>query len=166
MHLAQRLPASCFAPKPRASGEMVDVATLRCFPELVRQLGGNPNKLFREVRIDPSLLRKPGSMIEYRSLLRVLECAAAELACPDFGIRMAAMQGGNPTIGPFGVVMKNSQTLGHAMDYSARYAQAHSLPKRVCFERDSANGLFFVWVEILLDDLPDKRQAVEHVGMN
>jgi AraC-like DNA-binding protein len=76
---------------------------------------------------------------------------------------MAAMQGGNPSIGPVGVVMKNSQTLGHAMDYSAKYAQAHSLPKRVYFERDGAN--FFVWVEILLDDPPDKRQAVEHVLM-
>jgi AraC-like DNA-binding protein len=165
MQFANRLSANSFAPRQPISHEMVDVATLRCFPELVSQLGGNPGKLLHQVRIEPSLLRKTGSVIEYRSLLEVLECAADELSCPDFGIRMAAMQGGNPTIGPVAVVMKNSQTLGHAIDYSAKYAQAHSLPKRVHFERDGANGLFIVWVEILLDDLPDKRQAVEHVLM-
>src|SRR3546814_2002286 len=47
--------------------------------------------LFRsQAGIDPAvLLRAPGSIIDYRSRVRLLERAALELSCPDFGLRLA-----------------------------------------------------------------------------
>jgi AraC-like DNA-binding protein len=145
--------------------EIVAVDTLRHYPELVRQLGGDPKVLLRGARIDPAVFDNPDSVIEYRSVLHAMQHAAEELSCPDFGMRLAAMQGGNKSIGPIGVVMKNSQTLGQAIGYCAKHIHAYSLATHVRFDPDRAHHLLLVRLEILLDQLPDKRQAVEHALM-
>lgn len=147
------------------SPNIVEAKTLHRFPELVRELGGNPGALLRRARINPKVLSNPGSVIEYRSLLRVMRYASEALACPDFGLRLAVRQGGNKSIGPIGVVMKNSKTLGQALGYCAKHIHAYSLATRVRFEPDRANQLLLVKLQILLEDMPDKRQAVEHALM-
>lgn len=149
----------------RAPPETVGVDSLRCFPELVRQLGGEPSAILRRAAIDPMLVDKPGSVIEYRALLNLMQGAAADLDCPDFGLRLAALQGGNRSIGPIGVVMKNSKTLGQAIGYCARNIHAYSIATRVRFEPDRPNHKLLVRLEILLERMPDKRQAVEHALM-
>jgi AraC-like DNA-binding protein len=115
--------------------------------------------------IEPDLLDAPGSSIEYRSLLNAMQYAAEALDCPDFGLRLAVMQGGNKSIGPIGVVMKNSKTLGQAIGYCAKNIHAYSVATRVRFEPDRSRHLLLVRLEILLDRAPDKRQAVEHALM-
>jgi AraC-like DNA-binding protein len=159
-HAAQSLPDSASNPKLWASHELVDVATLRCFHGLVQRLGGNPNELLREARINPSVFDKPNSVIEYTALLRVMEYAARALMCPDFGLQLATAQGGTTTISHIGVVMTNSQTLGQAIGYSVKFLRAGTLPARVRLERDCDNHLLFVGIDI--EGLPDKRQAIEH----
>ncbi|MCD9029719.1 AraC family transcriptional regulator [Luteimonas sp. BDR2-5] len=149
----------------RAPPEIVEIDSLRCFPELVRQLGGSPDSILEHALIDPKLLDTAGAFIEYRSLLRAMQCAADDLECPDFGLRLAAMQGGNRSIGPIGVVMKNSKTLGQAIGYCAKNIHAYSVATRVRFEPDRPNHRLLVRLEILLDRAPDKRQAVEHALM-
>jgi AraC-like DNA-binding protein len=148
-----------------AQAEIVDADALRCFPQLVQQLGGDPNFLLHRARIDPAVFDNPGSVIEYRSLLLVLRYAADELSCPEFGLRLAATQGGNKTLGPIGVVMKNSKTLGQAIGYCAKNIHAYSLATHVRFEPDRAQHRLLLRLEILLDRMPDKRQGVEHSFM-
>ncbi|MGO9931071.1 MAG: AraC family transcriptional regulator [Steroidobacteraceae bacterium] len=149
------------SPRP----ETVDVDALRCFPELVQQLGGDANLLFRRARVDPAVFDNPGSVVDYRSLLLLLGNAAEELSCPDFGLRLAAIQGGNKMLGPIGVVMKHSKTLGQAIGYCARNTHVYSSATHVRFEPDRAKHQLLVRLEILLDRMPDKRQAVEHAFM-
>lgn len=149
----------------RASPETVDIDSLRGFPELVRQLGGDPELVLRSAQIDPSLLDTHGGTIEYRALLNAMQFAAEALDCPDFGLRLAVAQGGNKSIGPIGVVMKNSTTLGQAIGYCAKNIHAYSLATRVRFEPDRPNHRLLVKLEILLERAPDKRQAVEHALM-
>ena len=151
--------------KPRSSPEIVGIDCLRCFPELVRQLGGDPNAVLGRAMIEPDLLDTPGSSIEYRSLLNAMQYAAEALDCPDFGLRLAVMQGGNKSIGPIGVVMKNSTTLGQAIGYCAKNTHAYSIATKIRFEPDRSRHLLLVRLEILLDRAPDKRQAVEHALM-
>ncbi|MFT4265606.1 MAG: AraC family transcriptional regulator [Xenophilus sp.] len=145
--------------------ETVDVDSLRCFPELVRQLGGDPDLILGRASIAPQLLDKPGSFIEYRALLNVMQQAATDLDCPDFGLKLACMQGGNKSIGPVGVVMKNSKTLGQAIGYCAKNIHAYSVATRIRFVPDRPNHKLLVRLEILLDRVPDRRQAVEHALM-
>jgi AraC-like DNA-binding protein len=165
LHLAQLQPDATSEPKLPACHEFVDVAALRCFHELVKQLGGDPIRLLRRARINPAVFSKPKSIVECASLLRVMEYAARELSCPDFGLRLAAMQGGTTTISPIGVVMKNSKTLRQAIGYCAKFIRPHSLPTRIRLEPDHVNHLLFVWVDISLEGLADKRQTVEKALM-
>jgi AraC-like DNA-binding protein len=104
-------------------------------------------------------------VIEYRHLLDALRHSADMLDCPEFGLKLAVMQGGNKSIGPLGVAMKNSQTLGQAMAYCAKHINAYSLATRLRLVPDRANHKLLVHFEILLDRMPDKRQAVEHALM-
>lgn len=150
------------AAREEARFDIVHADALRFFPELVRDVGGDPDALLRSARIDPQILTHRGSILEYRAMVNLFEIAAAELRCPDFGLRLAALQGGTRVMGPIGVVMKNSQTLGQALGYCARQIQAYSLATRVRFRPDRANHKLFVGLEILLDGLADKSQVIEH----
>ncbi|MBL8267088.1 AraC family transcriptional regulator [Steroidobacter sp.] len=145
-----------------SSPGIVDVNALRGFPELVWELGGDSAALLRLAGIEPDLLDKRGASIEFRSLLRLMQVAAEELSCPDFGLRFANRQGGNKAIGPIGVVMKNSKTLGQAIGYCAKNLHAYSTATRVRFQPDRTKHVLTVRLQILLDNVEDKRQAVEH----
>jgi AraC-like DNA-binding protein len=140
--------------------ELLHADTLRCFPEVVTDLGGDPAELLRRLGLDPSIFAR-GATPSYRSTVELLELAAGELRTPDFGMRLAARQGGGRVFGIMGVVMKNSATFGEALAYVVDHIYAHSLAARMRCERDRAQHRMFVGYEILLDRLPNRRQAVE-----
>jgi AraC-like DNA-binding protein len=142
--------------------DIVHADAIRFFPELAAQFGADAQELLRRARIDPEVLNKRSSVFEYRSLVNLLEIAAVELECPDFGLRLASLQGGTRVMGPIGVAMKNSKTLGQALGYCAKQIQAYSLATRVRFVPDRPNHTLFVEFEILLDGLTRKTQVVEH----
>jgi AraC-like DNA-binding protein len=142
--------------------DVVHADAIRFFPDLVESLGGDTEGLLRRARIDPAVLLKRGSILEYRAMLNLFEIAATELRCPDFGMRLAGWQGGTRVMGPIGVAMKNSQTLGQALGYCAKQIRAYSLATRVRFVPDRPNHKLFVGLEILLDGVEGKSQVVEH----
>jgi AraC-like DNA-binding protein len=142
--------------------EVVHVDALRFFPELVKELGGDADALLRQARIDPEILGKRGAVLEYRAMVQLLELAASALQRPDFGLKLAALQSGTKVMGPVGVVMKNSATLGQALGYCKRHIHAYSLATRVRFEPDRANHRLFLGLEILLERTPERRQVIEH----
>lgn len=142
--------------------DIVHPDAIRYFPELVRDSGADPEALLRSARINPLVLNRRGSVLQYRAMVNLLEMAAAQLRCPDFGLRLAARQGGTRVMGPIGVVMKNSQTLGQALGYCAKQIQAYSLATRVRFFPDRRHHKLFVGLEILLDGLTHQSQVIEH----
>lgn len=146
-----------------AAFERVYAGILRFFPELVMQLGGDPQSLLQRVGIDSSSLSQGESQVGYRSIVNLLELAAEELQCPDFGMRLAMLQRGGAVLGPMGAVMKNSNTFGDALRYVANHCHAHSLAARVRLEPDPVSGKMFVGHEILADRLPNKRQIIEQI---
>jgi AraC-like DNA-binding protein len=150
---------------PRLGPETVSVDSLQFFQELVTKLGGDAEMLLAPFKLEAATLQAAGAVIEYRTLLAVMDAAAKQLACPDFGLRLAVMQGGNRAIGPVGVVMKNSRTLGQAIGYCAKNIHAYSPATRVRFEPDRANHRLLLRLEIMLEKAPDKCQAVEHALM-
>jgi AraC-like DNA-binding protein len=143
--------------------EVVHADMLRFFPDLVRELGGDPDALGRRAGVDPIVVADGRSNLSHRAWVQLLEHAAAELKCPDFGMRLAKMQGGGKVFGAMGVVMRNSRTFGEAIVYVAEHCHAHSLAARVRLERDPATGGLFTGHEILVSGLPNKRQAVEQL---
>ena len=142
--------------------DVVHSDAIRFLPELVSSLGGDTEKLLRKARIDPLIAGKRESILEYRSMIHLLELAATELNCPNFGLRLAALQGGPRVMGPIGVVMKNSKTLGQALGYCAKQIRAYSVAARVRFVPDHPNHKLFVGLEILVDGSSSHTQVVEH----
>jgi AraC-like DNA-binding protein len=165
LQLAHKLRSIPCGPRPQTFCQIAHIDLLRYFPELVQRLGGDPEQLLQQAGIEPAVLCEPGAVIDYRARLRLMECAAMKLSCPEFGLRLATMFGDNPNIGPIGVIMKNSKTLGQAIGHLAKHAYAYTRASRVRLELDRANHRMLVWSEILLDGTPDRRQAIEHAFM-
>jgi AraC-like DNA-binding protein len=127
-------------------------------------LGGDPEPLLLKVGlVDPRSLSSGKVSFGYRAVATLLEDAAEQLQCPDFGMRLATLQGGGEVFGPMGVVWKNSNTFGEGLDYVAKHFHAHSLAARMRLEHDRVNRKLFAGHEILLDGLPSKRQVTEQV---
>jgi AraC-like DNA-binding protein len=143
------------------SASVVRIDALRNFRQVVDGLGGDPDALLAKSQIDSTVLENRHAVISYRMMVHLLERAASELKCPDFGIRLAAAQSGAKVLGPIEVVMSNSNTLGDAFRYCATHLQAYSSAVQICIERDPANRRSFIRFEILLSRLPYQRQVVE-----
>ena len=143
--------------------DVVHARILRFFPELVDQLGGDAKLLMRQVGFDSEYLSEGKSGSTYRQMVHLIELAAAELRSPDFGMRLATLQGGGGMFGPLGLVMKNSRTFGDALDYVSKHIYAHSLAARVWLQRSGYRKAVFVGHDILLDRMPNKCQAMEQL---
>lgn len=135
--------------------DTVHAQMLRHFPELVAELGGDPQDLLRRAGI-------VAPEATYRQAIHLLELAAAELRCPDLGLRLAHRQGGGGMFGPLGLAMKNSRTFGDALTYVSEHAYAHSLAARIRVTRLADGGLFSAH-DILLEGVPVKTQLVEQI---
>jgi AraC-like DNA-binding protein len=146
----------------RSGVMMVRVDALRNFKPFAASLGADPDALLRRFQIEPSALDNYNSVIPYRVMVQLLECAASELKCPDFGMRLAAIQENTKVLGPLDFVMRNSATLGNAFRYCADHVQAYSLATQITLERARRSRRIFMRFEILLSRLPHQRQAVEH----
>jgi AraC-like DNA-binding protein len=148
------------------AGEVFDVVharILRFFPDLVAQLGGDPKVLMRQVGIHSGEHPEGRSGATYRQMVHLIELAAAELRCSDFGMRLATLQSGGRMFGPLGLVMKNSTTFGDALDYVRKHTYAHSLAARIWLKRSASTKTVFVGHDILLDRMPNKSQAMEQI---
>jgi AraC-like DNA-binding protein len=150
----------------RAGSDVSDklhASMLRYFPELVTELGGDPLPLLQQAGIAPEALAEDAPDLRYRQAVPLLEMAAAVLACPDFGMRLAMRQGGCDVFGPLGQVMKNSRTFGEALVYVATHNFAHSLAARIWLRSCRPERAVFSGHDILLDRLPNKAQLVEQI---
>lgn len=153
------LPGSEFA-APGGPSSVVRSAALRKYPEFVAQLGGDASALLTRFQIDPAALANRHAVIPYRAFVQLLERTAAELACPDFGMRLAAVQEGTKVLGPLEVAMRNSTTVGAAFRYCAEHVRAYSTATRVSLEAGE-DGVF-LRSAILIPKLPPHAQTLEH----
>jgi AraC-like DNA-binding protein len=143
------------------STAMVRADVLQKFPELVAQLGGDANALLSDAQIDPAALNSRHAVIAHRAYVRLLEQAAVDLACPDFGMRLGSAQGGVKVLGPVGYVMRNSRTVREAFRYCVEYTRTYSTALHMCFVKTRAEGSIFLRVEFFSGRLPKHPQTLE-----
>ena len=106
-------------------GSMVRAAGLRGLPGLIDELGGDGAALLTRFAVDPAAPDTDDAVIPSLSAGRILEVAAAELDCPDLGLRLAARQD-IAVLGPLAIAIENSATLGDALDCATRFLFVHS----------------------------------------
>jgi AraC-like DNA-binding protein len=157
-------PTLARAPQAESGGgfDVVLAKLLQFLPDLVETLGGEPARLMGKAGVAVPARHAPLAHVTYRQVLDLLEIAAAELHCPDFGMRLATLQSGR-VFGPLGAVMMNSRTFGEALDYVSSHSAAHSLAARIWLRRWPEQAVVFVGHDILLDHAPLKSQAMEQI---
>ncbi|MGH1590242.1 AraC family transcriptional regulator [Methylobacterium phyllosphaerae] len=84
------------------------------------ELGADPDKLALEVGLDPGLFA-PGSRVPYTSLGRLIAHGADRTSCPHLGI-LVGRQSTLASLGPLGLLMRHSDTVGDAL----RALEAHA----------------------------------------
>ncbi len=104
---------------------LIRATNLWGYDELVRELGGDPAPLLARFHIPPAAERPDESFLPYRAAALLLEASAAELGCPDFGLRLVRWQGLD-MLGPVAVIARNAHTIQDAFQAIARYLYIHS----------------------------------------
>jgi len=64
---------------------VIRATALSSFPELVREVGGDPDRLLAQVGIDPSDVGRPDVFVPLHSAVTVLEIAAKATSAPNLG---------------------------------------------------------------------------------
>lgn len=125
---------------------LVAANALTGYVELVEELGGSPTRLLERAGISRLALQEADGLICYASSIQLLEDTAAELDCPDFGLRLAECQ--QETIsGPLAVAIQNSRTLGEALEVASSYSQV-LIPGAVLSVAESESGRAKLIVEL------------------
>ncbi len=106
-------------------GSLIRSTNLRGYPELVRELGGDPAALLARFHVTPGIERRADAFVPFDAVALLLEASAEALDCPDFGLRLVRWQGLD-ILGPVAVIARNSQTVADAMGAVARYLYVHS----------------------------------------
>jgi AraC-like DNA-binding protein len=93
---------------------------LQGFAKLIEELGGDVTRYEERFHLplygpDQSDMKIPGA-----PLIRLMEACAEDLECPDFGIRLASVQGRAP-LGPVMLVLTQCATVGEAIGAAARF---------------------------------------------
>jgi AraC-like DNA-binding protein len=104
---------------------MVRAAGLRGLTALVDELGGDGAALLARFHIAADAPDSDDAVIRSGTAGRVLETAAAELSCPDLGLRLAGQQT-TSVLGPLALAIENSATFGDALDCTSRFLFVHS----------------------------------------
>ncbi|MFG1996327.1 AraC family transcriptional regulator ligand-binding domain-containing protein [Actinoplanes sp. NPDC048988] len=104
---------------------MVRAAALRGLPELVREIGGDASAMFGRFDMAPAVLNTTDELVSARVTGELLETFAADLHCPDLGLRLAARQD-LAVLGRLAPVIQHSLTLGDAIDSITRFLFMHS----------------------------------------
>lgn len=104
---------------------MVRAAGLRGLAELIEELGGDAEALLGRFGVPVAILGSEDGLISARVAGEVLETVAAELDCPDLGLRLAARQNAE-VLGCLSAVIRNSLTVGDALDCITEYLYVHS----------------------------------------
>jgi AraC-like DNA-binding protein len=148
--------------EPSRPTSVVHVDALYKFHELVTKLGGDSAALLSKFRIDPAILVNQHAFIPYRSFIRLLDQAATELACPDFGMQLAAQQSYGPKeMGPLEIAMHNSCTVRAAFSYCAEHARIYRAATQLSIEGGCEEESAFVRCDTLIPTLAPYPHTIE-----
>lgn len=134
------------------------------FPELVSRLGREPEPFLERFRVKPELLGDEDARVPLRSLVGLLEYAAQELQCPDFGLRMAEYQNLH-VLGPIALIARNALTVGQALAEIVRFIGYHSSGIRLDLDRSEADAPRLVIGLQLPVPMPQRQMAELAMGV-
>jgi AraC-like DNA-binding protein len=109
--------------------------SLRGFRALVRDLGGDADALADAAGLPPGALDTEEMLIPSGPVDTLLRAAAAALACPDMGLRLAARQD-LTALGPLGLVLRSCTTMAEVLTCAKRYLPVQSPTMALALDPD------------------------------
>ncbi len=110
-------------------------AGLRGFRATVAELGGNAEDFATACGLPLAALDTDDLLIPDQALAAALELAAHQLNCPDLGLRISMRQDLD-MLGPLALAIRNSPSLAHVLECSARYLFLHARSLTLTSEPD------------------------------
>lgn len=138
---------------------MIRTTSLQGYTELVRQLGGDPAGFLSRLEISPGAVTERDAFIPLATYTLLLEVTAAELHCPDFGLRLSRFRGLD-VLGPISVIVRNSETVLDAFQAAARFMYTHTPALKLTAEL-SADGQMRAVYDVTEPLVPYPLQAYE-----
>lgn len=114
---------------------MIRGASLRGFARLVEELGGEPGEFIRRFAIPPDALTSEEGLVPITSHDLMLDAAARDLGCPDFGLRLARVQDIG-ILGQLALAIQASSTVTDALECASRFLFVHSPALSIGVEAD------------------------------
>jgi AraC-like DNA-binding protein len=99
-------------------------ASLTGYVPLVRQLGGDPEALLRDVGIAPNHAGDPAVLLPAAKVVEAIESAATATNTADFGRQLADKRGAE-IVGPLTVAARSATTAADALAVLSNFAAAH-----------------------------------------
>src|SRR4051812_43552031 len=99
-------------------------AGMRGMRAVVAELGGDAESYARMVGLPVQALDSDDMLVEDHAVAVLLELAAADLDCPDLGLRIAMRQD-LTMLGSLAVAIQHSATLGDALECTTKYLFVH-----------------------------------------
>ncbi|WP_182380117.1 AraC family transcriptional regulator [Nocardioides sp. WS12] len=141
-------------------GSLIRSTGLWGYPDLVRELGGDPAPFLKRFGLREGVEREDDALVPLDAVVRILATTADELDCADFGLRLVRWQGLG-ILGPVAVIARNSDTVQEALQAIARYLYVHSPGLVLTAEpRGAGAGIRFTY-EVIEPSAPDARQGYE-----
>ncbi|WP_216695529.1 AraC family transcriptional regulator [Dietzia psychralcaliphila] len=141
---------------------LIRTASLRGFSPLVSELGGDPDRLLTRYGIAREVLEGDDGLVSITAHDQMLDAAAAELDCPDFGLRLADRQDVS-ILGPVARAVRSSSTATEALECAARFLFVHSPALTIGVDDDpwSRRGVIALTYRKQLAESPYSPQAIE-----
>lgn len=134
--------------------------SLSNFPRLVTQLGANPDALLAAARIEPDAIGCYDVFIPLPRVAAVIEAAAEASHSPDFGRRLAQLQG-IEILGPVGVAARTAATVADALRIFENFLSAYSPAISLRTRASAEPGCTFIEYLMVGRDLPLHPQGNE-----
>lgn len=139
---------------------LVRGTSLQGFPELVRELGGDPQALLDLAHLPAAAIGDHDSFVSYRGVVAVLEAAAALTGADDFGRRLGNRQG-LEILGPLGVAARTAATVGAALGAIEQYMAVYSPAIAIEISAPARSRLARLDWRIVVPHAPPHRQSAE-----
>lgn len=91
------------------------VGSFSALPQLIRQLGRDPDQLLLGAGLDAAALSDPENRLPYAAIVHLLGLAAERTGCGHFGL-LAGRMFGLSELGLLGALVRNADTVGRALD--------------------------------------------------
>jgi len=141
-------------------GSLIRASNWWGYADLMRELGADPLPFLTRFGIPQGVEEQEETFVPYESAARMLEASAADLRCPDLGLRLSRWQGLD-ILGPIAVIARNAQTLQDGLEAIARYLYVHSPALRLAIvPRGAESDLQFAY-EMVEPGVPYPPQSYE-----